>query len=111
MRITTVPPEAACGRRAADERPTCGRCNAADYERRNAFLVFITNAADTPADYEQTFIVVRTCDVACHVLVCMYMYTTRTKVKICQSIRCTAYTFIRSELFINIVVFPGKVLI
>ena len=32
--ITTVPPEAACGR------------SAADYERRHAFLVFITNAAD-----------------------------------------------------------------
>ena len=27
-------------------RPTCGRRNAADYERHNAFQVFITNAAD-----------------------------------------------------------------
>ena len=27
-----------CGRRAADARPTCGRRNADDYERRNAFL-------------------------------------------------------------------------
>ena len=26
--------------------PTRGRRNAADYERRNAFLAFITNAAD-----------------------------------------------------------------
>ena len=36
-------------------RPTRGRRNAADYERRNAFLVFITNAADAPADYEPTY--------------------------------------------------------
>ena len=35
-----------CGRRAADVRPTHGRLNEADYERRNAFLAFITNAAD-----------------------------------------------------------------
>ena len=34
------------GRRAADARPTRGRRNAADYERRNEFLAFITNAAD-----------------------------------------------------------------
>ena len=151
MRIITVPPEAAA--------PTCGRRNAADYERHNAFLVFITNAAhalrlmhaadasdwslrslaksaacgrrsgrraadalratmngimhfypwsqmrpmhdeaamrrpqraaDAPADYEPTFIVVRTCDLACHVLVSVVcMYTTRTKVKIYQSVRCT----------------------
>ena len=41
------------GRRAADVRPTqCGRLN----ERRNAFLAFITNAADAPADYEPAFI-------------------------------------------------------
>ena len=62
MRITTVPPEAACGRsaadyerrhaflvfitNAADARPTPRPTHAADYERRNAFLVFITNAAD-----------------------------------------------------------------
>ena len=35
-------------------RPTRGRRIAADYERHNAFLVFITNAADAPADYEPT---------------------------------------------------------
>ena len=55
MRITSVPPAAACGRRIGviaaitlqigRMRPTCGRRNAADYERRNAILVFITNAA------------------------------------------------------------------
>ena len=34
-------------------RPTCGRRNAADYERRNAFLAFITNAADArPTHYD-----------------------------------------------------------
>ena len=34
-------------------RPTCGRRNEADYERRNAFLAFITNAADArPTHYE-----------------------------------------------------------
>ena len=90
------------GRMRPPVRPTRGRRTAADYERHNAFLAFITNAADAPADYEPTFIVVRTrtCDVACHVLVRVCMYTTRTKVKICQSIRCTVYTFIISELFI-----------
>ena len=57
MRITTVPPAAACGRRIGviaaitrqlvdRMRPTRGRRNAADYERHNAFQVFITNAAD-----------------------------------------------------------------
>ena len=55
MKITTVPPSAACGRRIGviaaitrqigRMRPTYGRRIAADYERRNAFLVFITNAA------------------------------------------------------------------
>ena len=54
MRITTVPPAAACGRRAAD------------YERRNAFLVFITNAADARQTLRPTLnqplIVVRTRD-------------------------------------------------
>ena len=40
----------------SDVRPTCGRRNAADYERHNAFQVFITNAADAPADYEPTFL-------------------------------------------------------
>ena len=49
------------------------------------------------------------------------MHITRTIVTICQSSRCTAYRctpfvqiltirIIRSELFINFVVFPGKVL-
>ena len=46
-----------------------GRRIAADYERHNAFLALITNAADAPADYEPTFIFVRTCDVACHVCI------------------------------------------
>ena len=125
--LRSIAKSAACGRRSR-------RRIAADHERHNAFLAFITNAddarpthdafivgrnasvttrgrraADAPADYEPTFIVVLIYDVACHVLVCMY--TTGTKVKIYQSIRCTVYTFIRSELFINFVVFPGKVLI
>ena len=34
------------GRRAANVRPTLRRRIAADYERHNAFLVFITNALD-----------------------------------------------------------------
>ena len=34
------------GRMWPTVRPTCGRRNAADCERRNAFLAFITNAAD-----------------------------------------------------------------
>ena len=34
------------GRMRPTVRPTCGRRNAADYERRTAFLAFITNAAD-----------------------------------------------------------------
>ena len=63
-------------------------------------------AVDAPADYEPNFIVVRTCDVAIHVLVCIY--PTRTKVKICQSIRCTVYTLIISELFISFVVFQER---
>ena len=44
--LRSLAKSAACGRRAADARPTCGRRNAADDERRNAFLAFITNAAD-----------------------------------------------------------------
>ena len=35
-----------CGRRSVDARPTLSRRIAADYERNNAFLVFITNALD-----------------------------------------------------------------
>ena len=50
---------------AADARPTCGRRNAADNERHNSFIVLSQmrptrgrRAADDPADYEPTFIVV-----------------------------------------------------
>ena len=101
------------GRMRPTVRPSSGRRIAADYERHNAFLAFITNAADArpthdafmsaatcgrraadaPADYEPTFIVVRTCDVACHVLVCtLYvLYTTRQKSKSINqfAVQCT----------------------
>ena len=39
--------------RSVHSRPHCGRHNAADYKRRNAFLAFITNAADAgPMHYD-----------------------------------------------------------
>ena len=41
------------GRMRPTVRSTCGRRNAAGYERRNAFLAFITNAADArPTHYD-----------------------------------------------------------
>ena len=159
MRITTVTPEAACGRRnaadyerrnaflvfitnAADAlrpthcgrrigviaaitrqigrmrptvRPTRGRRIAADYERHNVFLAFITNAADARPTLRPTMN--RPLYSSCTYMWCglpctrMYVYHTEKSQKICQSIRCTVYTFIISELFINFVVFLGKVLI
>ena len=42
---------------------------------------------------------IRTCDVACHVLVHVCMYTTRTQVKICQLIRCTPLLDQRYNLY------------
>ena len=61
-------------------------------------------AADAPADYEPTM--------ASHVLVCKLCipYGQKSKSVNPFAVQCTVlYTFIRSELFINFVVFPGKV--
>ena len=92
----------------------CGWRIAADYERHNASAArrphLRPHAADLASDrrdHSDASAAMRrpqfgrlctdrtckfTCDVACHVLILVCMYTTRTNVKICQSIRCTVYT-------------------